>query len=396
MRKLKNITDLKGLKGKRVLVRADLNVPMRDGRVSDTTRIEALKTTVDFLLAKGAKVVLISHFGRPKGKFDPDLSLKFLVPALEKDLGHPVTFAGDVFGKTTAKIIKEGKGVFLLENLRFHPGEEQNQKAFIRELTKFGDFYVNDAFSCSHRAHASTVGIAHALPSAAGFAMEQEIVALERALEKPDPPVCAVIGGSKVSTKIALLENLISKVDHLIIGGGMANTFLAAQGRPVGASLYEPDKQDLALKILEKAEKAKCQVHLPGEVTVAKKLAKWQQAFGVPTDAVEKDDLILDVGPRTSDAYRKVVRGCRTLLWNGPLGAFEIKPFDKGTVKLAKYVAKQTKVGKLLSIAGGGDTVAALNHAGVKDEFFYVSTAGGAFLEWLEGKPLPGVEVLAA
>jgi len=393
---LKQIADLKGLRGKRVLLRADLNVPMADGKVSDTTRIEALKPTVDDLLSRGAKVIIMSHFGRPKGQFDPDLSLKHLMPALEETLKVPVTFAGDALAQTTAKNIEEGKGVFLLENLRFHAGEEKNDKPFTKALAGLGDFYVNDAFSAAHRAHASTCGIAHYLPAAAGLALTREIKALEMVLNNPEKPVCAVIGGSKVSTKIALLKNLIGKVDHLIIGGGMANTFLAAQGRPVGASLCEHELTDLAKAILEEAEKAGCAVHLPGEVTVAKKLARWQKAFGLPTDAVENDDLILDIGPRTSDAYRKVVRNCKTLLWNGPLGAFEIKPFDRGTVRLAQYAARQTAKGKLVSVAGGGDTVAALNHAGVKDKFSYVSTAGGAFLEWLEGKPLPGVEALAA
>lgn len=396
MGKLRKIEGLGELKGKRVLVRVDLNVPMSDGKVTDLTRILAIKTTVDDLLERGAKVILISHFGRPGGKFDPDLSLKHLIPQIEKSLGLPVTFAGDCLGNTAAKTIKEGKGVFLLENLRFHSGEEENQKAFARQLADLGDAFVNDAFSCAHRTHASTVGIVDFLPSAVGHAMAREIHALETVLETPEHPVCAVVGGSKVSTKIALLENLIDKVDHIIIGGGMANTFLAAQGRPVGASMCEHDLKDLALKILEKAEKAGCKIHLPGEVTVAKKLAKWQQAFGLSTDKVEKDDLILDIGPRTSDAYQRVTRSCKTLLWNGPLGAFEVKPFDIGTTKLAKWAAKQTKSGKLVSVAGGGDTVAALNHAGVKDGFSFVSTAGGAFLEWLEGKPLPGIEALAA
>lgn len=396
MGNLKNIEGLGKLKGKRVLVRVDLNVPMSDGKVTDLTRILAIKPTIDDLLERGAKVILISHFGRPGGKFDPDMSLKHLIPQLEKSLSLPVTFAGDVLGKTAGKIIKEGKGVFLLENLRFHPGEEDNQKAFARQLADLGDAFVNDAFSCAHRAHASTVGIVDFLPSAVGHAMEREIEALETVLETPKHPVCAVVGGSKVSTKIALLENLIGKVDHIIIGGAMANTFLAAQGRPVGASMCEHDLKDQALRILALAEEKGCQIHLPSEVTVAKKLAKWQQAFGLSTDKVEKDDLILDIGPRTSDAYQRVTRACKTLLWNGPLGAFEIKPFDIGTTKLAKWTAKQTKSGRLVSVAGGGDTVAALNHAGVTDKFSYVSTAGGAFLEWLEGKPLPGVEALAA
>lgn len=396
MGKLKNIEGLGKLKGKRVLVRVDLNVPMSDGLVSDNTRIEAIKPTVDDLLERGAKVILISHFGRPGGKFNPDMSLKHLIPALEEALGQAVNFAGDVLGNIATKTIKKGKGVFLLENLRFHPGEEENQEAFARQLADLGDAFVNDAFSCAHRSHASTVGIVKFLPSAVGHAMEREIKALETVLETPVHPVCAVVGGSKVSTKIALLENLIDKVDHIIIGGGMANTFLAAQGRPVGASMIEPDLKDTALRILKKAEEKGCQIHLPAEVTVAKKMDKWQQAFGLSTDKVEKDDLILDVGPRTSDAYQRVTRACKTLLWNGPLGVFEIKPFDKGTVRLAKWAAAQTKKGKLVSVAGGGDTIAALNHAGVKDKFSYVSTAGGAFLEWLEGKPLPGVEALAA
>ncbi|MEE8294138.1 MAG: phosphoglycerate kinase [Sphingomonadales bacterium] len=396
MGNLKKIDGLGKLKGKRVLVRVDLNVPMSDGKVTDLTRISAIKTTIDDLLKRGAKVILISHFGRPGGKFDPSLSLKHLIPTLEKTLGHVVTFAGDVLGNTAGKTINKGTGVFLLENLRFHPGEEENQSAFARQLADLGDAFVNDAFSCAHRAHASTVGIVKFLPSAVGHAMEKEIEALEAVLENAKHPVCAVVGGSKVSTKIALLENLIDKVDHIIIGGGMANTFLAAQGRPVGASMCEHDLKDTALKILALAKEKGVKIHLPGEVTVAKKMAKWQQAFGLSTDKVEKDDLILDVGPRTSDAYQRVGRACKTLLWNGPLGVFEIKPFDKGTIALAKWAAKQTKSGRLVSVAGGGDTVAALNHAGVKDKFSYVSTAGGAFLEWLEGKSLPGVEALAA
>ena len=339
-------------------------------------------------------MVLLSHFGRPKGKPVATLSLKHIVPALEKVLKRKVTFLGGAKATGVAAKIRRGNGVYLLENLRFHPGEEKNSPDYAKALAALGDCYVNDAFSCSHRAHASIEGITRLLPSAAGFALEKEIEALEAVLEAPKRPVAAVIGGAKVSTKIALLENLVTKTDHLIIGGAMANTFLAAQGKRVGASLAEPKLKDTAKKIMARAKRHKCAVHLPTEVSVAKELAHGVPAIGLPLDAIENDDMILDIGPKTIDQYVRVLRRCKTVLWNGPLGAFEVPPFERGTVGVARKVGELTHNGRMISVAGGGDTVAALTLAHAKRNFTYVSSAGGAFLEWLEGKTLPGVKAL--
>ena len=394
MGELRTIEDLGDLSGKNVLLRADLNVPVRDGRVTDLTRINSIKKTVATILNAGANVILLSHFDRPGGKVVPELSLAPLAPCLEEELDVPVTFVGDVADPGTAKKIKDGEGVFLLENLRFHPGEEKNQPAFAKKLAALGDAYVNDAFSSAHRAHASVDEITRHLPSAAGFALLKEIKALETALENPEHPVAAVVGGAKVSTKIASLENLVSKMDHLFIGGAMANTFLAARGENIGASLFEKDMVDVAKTIMEKAEKTGCHVHLPREVTVAKNINETAGAIAIPVGSVEDDDMIFDIGPKAADHYTKALKHCKTVLWNGPLGAFEIKPFDQGTNKVARAIGRYTKQGRMVSIAGGGDTVAALYNASVKWKFSHVSTAGGAFLEWLEGKTLPGIKAL--
>ncbi len=394
MGKLRTIEDLGDLSGKKVLLRADLNVPVHEGRITDLTRVRSIKKTVMHLLKAGANVILLSHFDRPGGKVVPEMSLAPLAPCLEDELDVPVTFAGDALDAKTAKIISEGEGVFLIENLRFHPGEEKNQAAFAKKLAALGDVYINDAFSCTHRAHASIEGITHHLPSAAGFALVEEIEALETALENPERPVAAVIGGTKISTKIATLENLVSKMDHLFLGGAMANTFLAARGENIGASVSEPDMIDVAKRIIEKAEKAGCWVHLPTEVTVAKQMDETVGAIALPLSAIEDDDMIFDIGPRAADNFIKVLKRCKTVIWNGPLGAFEIKPFDRGTTQVARAIGNLTKKGKMISIAGGGDTVAALYNAGAKWKFSHVSTAGGAFLEWLEGKTLPGIKAL--
>jgi len=392
----KTINDLP-LTGATALVRADLNVPMKDGRVSDTTRIEAVIPTIRLLMEKGAKVVVMSHFGRPKGKVVPEMSLEPVAEALSQALGLEVLFARDCIrdhARATIEAASRTRQVVLLENLRFHPGEEANDPEFARELASLGTVYVNDAFSAAHRAHASTEGIAHLLPSAAGLSMIAEITALSQALEAPERPVVAVVGGAKISTKLDVLGNVVRKVDHLIIGGAMANTFLFAEDVDVGKSLCERDLKDTALDILGQAVKAGCHIHLPKEVVVARELTEGAATRTVPVREVGADKMILDVGPKELDVLRRVLDECRTLLWNGPLGAFEFKPFDEGTNGLAKKAAELTEAGKLLTVAGGGDTVAALNNAGVADKFSHVSTAGGAFLEWLEGKSLPGVKVL--
>ena len=381
---------------KRVLVRVDLNVPMKNGKVTDATRIERAAPTLSELSSKGAKVIVLSHFGRPDGKRVPDLSLKPLVDPLSKVLGKPVAFADDCVGpaaEAAVSALKPGD-VLLLENLRFHKEEEKNDPAFAGKLAALGDLYVNDAFSAAHRAHASTEGVAHRLPAMAGRLMQAELEALHNALGHPRRPVCAVVGGAKVSTKLDLLGNLVSKVDKLIIGGGMANTFLQAQGIPVGKSLSEKELGKTALGILDKASAAKCSVLLPVDVVVAGQFKANAPTKVVDAKACPDDQMILDVGPRSIALYQKEVSECATLVWNGPLGAFEIKPFDHGTVALARTVADLTATNKLLSVAGGGDTVAALAAAGVEDRFSYVSTAGGAFLEWMEGKTLPGVAAL--
>jgi phosphoglycerate kinase len=383
------------VKGKRVLLRVDLNVPMDNGRVSDATRLERVTKTIAEISDHGGKVILLSHFGRPKG-FDAKESLKPVAITLAYLLRRHVEFAGDCIGdkaQTAVAAMKDGD-IVCLENTRFHKGEEKNDPAFVAELAKLGDIWVNDAFSTAHRAHASTEGLGRVLPAYAGRSMQAELDALTKALEAPTHPVIAVIGGAKVSTKLDLLENLVTKVDALVIGGGMANTFLHAQGVNVGKSLCEKDLAPTALRILEKAEASKCAVILPVDAIVANEFKANAESHAIGLDAVPADAMILDVGPKSVDRVRAAFDDAATVVWNGPLGAFEIKPFDRGTVQAARHAAGRTRDGKLISVAGGGDTVAALNHAGVAGDFTYVSTAGGAFLEWMEGKPLPGVEVL--
>ncbi len=383
------------VKGRRVLVRADLNVPMKDGVIGDMLRIERQAPTIRELADKGARVIVLSHFDRPKGKVVPSMSLRPIAPALAKAIGRPVAFAGDCVGEAGEKAVaalKDGE-VLLLENTRFHAGEEMNDSGFARAVASLGDIFVNDAFSAAHRAHATTEALAHLLPAAAGRAMEAELTHLHRALDNPKRPVMAVVGGAKISTKIALLEHLVTRVDVLVIGGGMANTFLAAQGFDVGKSLCERDQIDIARRILGAAQ-ASAAIVLPSDVVVAKEFRANAPARTIPVTDVAADEMILDVGPATTADFAKRLTYVTTLVWNGPFGAFEMEPFDRGTVAAAKAVALRTREGKLLSVAGGGDTVAALNHAGVADDFSYVSTAGGAFLEWMEGQDLPGVVAL--
>ncbi len=383
----KRISDLGDLHGKTAVVRVDLNVPMADGKVTDDTRLQAVKPTVDAIAAAGGRSVLLAHFGRPKGQVNPEMSLKPVVPALANVLGRSVGFAelGDSLPDDE---------VVVLENTRVFPGEEKNDPELAKKFAALGDVYVNDAFSAAHRAHASTEAIAHLLSNAAGETMGAELEALEKALGEPVRPVVAVVGGAKVSSKLAVLENLVAKVDHLIIGGGMANTFLYAQGHDIGASLCEKDLKDTALKIIGNAKAAGCTVHLPTDVVVAREFKANAANEVKAADAVSEGEMILDAGPATVDALKDVLAKCRTLVWNGPMGAFEMEPFDAATVALAQAAGALTKDGKLLTVAGGGDTVAALAHAGVKDEFTHISTAGGAFLEWMEGKDLPGVSAL--
>lgn len=391
----KTIDDLK-VAGKRVLVRGDLNVPVKDGKVSDATRIERLVPTLRDLIAKGARVVVLSHFGRPKGKVVPEMSLAPVADALSRALGRPVAFARDCVGDAARKVVDglNDGDVALLENLRFHAGEEKNDPEFARRLAALGDAYVNDGFSVSHRAHASTEAIARLLPSAAGRNMQAELEALEAALGSPKRPVLAIVGGAKISTKLDVLGNLIEKVDALVIGGAMANTFLNALGTDVGKSLCEADLADTARAIMAKADAAGCEIVLPSDVVVAAKLEAGAASATVRTAGVPHDKMILDIGPDSAAALAKRLEDTRTLLWNGPLGAFEFPPFDRSTIAVAKAAAKCTRAGNLISVAGGGDTVAALRQAGVADDFTYVSTAGGAFLEWLEGRELPGVAAL--
>lgn len=383
----KTISDLGDLSGKRALVRVDLNVPMQDGVVTDDTRLQAVKPTVEAVTAAGGKCVLLAHFGRPKGQIVPEMSLKPVVPALAEVLGRAVGF-------TTLDGILSDEDVIVLENTRFESGEEINDIELAEKYAALGDVYINDAFSCAHRAHASTEALARLLPAAAGETMGAELAALDNALGTPKPPVVAVVGGAKVSSKLAVLENLVSKVDHLIIGGGMANTFLYAQGIDVGASLCENDLKDTALTILENAEQAGCTIHLPTDVVVAKEFKANADNTVKAADKVENDEMILDAGPETVVALCDVLEEASTLVWNGPMGAFEMEPFDRATVALAQKAANLTAEGSLLSVAGGGDTVAALAHAGAKDDFTHISTAGGAFLEWMEGRELPGVAAL--
>jgi phosphoglycerate kinase len=394
MKQFRTLDDV-DVKGKRVLLRVDLNVPMENGRVTDTTRLERVVPTITEISDKGGKVILLAHFGRPKGR-DPKESLKPVAAALSGVLKRQVAFADDCIGDAAAQAVaalRDGD-ILCLENTRFHKEEEKNDPTFTAELAKLGDVWVNDAFSAAHRAHASTEGLGRKLPAYAGRSMQAELEALSKALEAPAKPVIAIVGGAKVSTKIDLLENLVSKVDALVIGGGMANTFLHAQGVAIGKSLAERDLAPTALRIIEKADASNCAIILPVDATVAFHFAAGSPSFAYGLDAIPADSMILDIGPQSTARIHAAIDDAATLVWNGPLGAFEIQPFDRGTMVAARHAAARTKAKKLVSVAGGGDTVAALNQAGVASDFTYVSTAGGAFLEWMEGKQLPGVEVL--
>ncbi len=384
------------LAGKVVLVRVDINVPVENGVVTDATRIEKIVPTLRDIMEKGGKPVLLAHFGRPKGKVVPEMSLAPLLGAVEKALGAPVKFAADCIGATAKAAVaamQPGEAL-LLENTRFHAGEEKNDPELSAAMAALGEVYVNDAFSAAHRAHSSTEGIAHILPAAAGRLMAAELKALEAALGAPVRPVCAVVGGAKVSTKLDLLGNLVSKVDHLVIGGGMANTFLVAQGIDVGKSLAEREMAETAREILEKAAAAGCAIHLPVDVVVAREFKAGAENEVMGAADCPADAMILDAGPKSVEEIAAVFEASKTLIWNGPLGAFEIAPFDAATNAAAQKAAELTRDGKLISVAGGGDTVAALNKAGAAEDFSYISTAGGAFLEWMEGKELPGVAAL--
>ncbi|KPF73112.1 phosphoglycerate kinase [Bosea sp. AAP35] len=383
------------LAGRRALVRVDLNLPMEDGKVTDTTRIDRILPTIREMSAKGAKVVLLAHFGRPKG-VDEANSLKQVVPALAHALGQPVTFVADCIGDDVSKAIAAAKNgdVLLLENTRFHAGDEKNDPDFVKALAANGDLFVNDAFSAAHRAHASTEGLAHVLPAFAGRTMQAELEALSAGLDNPARPVMAIVGGAKVSTKLDLLGNLVKKVDVLVIGGGMANTFLAAEGVDVGKSLCEHDLAATAREIFDKAKAAGCEIMLPVDALVAREFKANPGHRVVTVGDVAADEMILDAGPMSVAEVVLKLDGIKTLVWNGPFGAFELPPFDTATVTVAKAAAKRVKAGTLVAVAGGGDTVSAMNHAGVADDLTYVSTAGGAFLEWMEGKALPGVEAL--
>jgi phosphoglycerate kinase len=392
----RTLDDLGDIRGKRALVRVDLNVPMAEARVTDATRLRALVPTVSELSDRGAKVLLLAHFGRPKGAKHSEMSVSMVLDALQDVLGREIMFVPEIAGDVVTQsvgILADGD-VALLENSRFWPGEEKNDPEMAKAVAANGDFYVNDAFSTAHRAHVTTEGLAHLLPAYAGRSMEAELKALEAALGNPQHPVAAVVGGAKVSTKLDVLNNLVAKVDHLIIGGGMANTFLAARGVNVGKSLCEHDLADTANAILDAADKAGCTVHLPYDVMVAKEFRANPPVRTANVHEVAADEMILDVGPAAVEALADVLKTCKTLVWNGPMGAFEIEPFDAATVALARTAAALTQEGSLVSVAGGGDTVAALAHAGVTDDFTFISTAGGAFLEWMEGKELPGVKAL--
>jgi phosphoglycerate kinase len=395
MADFKTLDDL-GVTDKVVLVRADLNVPMADGKVSDATRLERLVPTLRELEQRGAKVVVMSHFGRPKGKVVPEMSLRPVAEALGRILGGSVAFSIDCIGPAAAQSVDHigDGGVLVLENLRFHAEEEKNDPAFAAKLASLGDFFVNDAFSAAHRAHASTEAIAHLLPSAAGRLMEAELKALSAALDAPERPVAALVGGAKISTKLELLGNLVAKVDRLILGGGMANTFLAAKGVAMGKSLVETEMLDEARSIMAKAGEAGCEIVLPTDGGGGKEVKEGGASETVSVDAIPGDGMMLDIGPESIAGLKTALAECRTLVWNGPLGAFEIAPFDVGTNEVAQEAADLTQAGRLMSVAGGGDTVAALARAGAADRFTYVSAAGGAFLEWLEGKTLPGVAAL--
>jgi phosphoglycerate kinase len=398
MTAFRTLDDAGDLNGKRVLLRVDVNVPMEAGRVTDATRIARIVPTIREIADKGGRVVLLAHFGRPKGKPVTGESLKPVVAAIAEHLGRPVAFAGDCVGPAAAEAVaalKDGD-VLLLENTRFHAGEEKNDPAFTRDLAANGDLFVNEAFSAAHRAHASTEGLAHVLPAYAGRLMQAELDALTKGLESPTRPVIALVGGAKVSSKIDLLQNLVAKVDMLVIGGGMANTFLHAQGLGVGKSLCEKDLAETALRIVAAAKAANCRIILPVDAVVASEFKANAAHETVSVEAVPETGMILDAGPATVAEINAAIDTAATLVWNGPLGAFELTPFDAATVAAARHAAERTAAGKLVSVAGGGDTVAALNHAGAGETFSYVSTAGGAFLEWLEGKELPGVEALRA
>lgn len=388
--------DQADVKGKRVLLRVDVNVPMDDGKVTDTTRIERAAETITELADKGAKVILLAHFGRPKKGPEAKFSLKPVTAAIAEVIKRPVGFASDCVGPEAEKAVaamKDGD-IICLENTRFHPEETKNDPAFVDQLAKLGDIWVNDAFSAAHRAHATTEGLGHKMPGYAGRTMQAELDALTRALEAPQRPVAAVVGGAKVSGKLDLLGNLLDKVDVLIIGGGMANTFLAAQGHPVGKSLCENDLIPTAQQIMEKAKKTDREIVLPTDVVVAQKFEANAPSRTVDLDSVGPEDMILDIGPRSIEYVVSLLARVKTVVWNGPFGAFEMQPFDKGTMQVAAAAADRSATGRLVTVAGGGDTVSALNQAGAAEKFSYISTAGGAFLEWLEGKALPGVEIL--
>ena len=399
MTSFRTLADLTDLSGKTALVRVDFNVPMEGGKVSDDTRLRAALPTINALRDLGAKVVLMAHFGRPRGQPNPEMSLRPVVEPLELLLSAPVWFAEDCIGETPRAVIADDLapgGVALLENVRFHAGEEKNDPDFAAELAKLGDIYVNDAFSAAHRAHASTEGLARLLPAYAGESMRRELEALDKALGTPVKPVLGIVGGAKVSSKLDLLKNLVAKLDHLAIGGGMANTFLFAQGVDIGGSLCEKDMADTAREIIEEARRQGCELLLPVDVVVAKAVKPGVESGVRALDRIAADDLILDAGPETVARLKRAMDLSKTLIWNGPLGVFEVPPFDKATVEAARHAAELARAGKITAVAGGGDTVSALNHAGVVDDMTFVSTAGGAFLEWMEGKPLPGVEALRA
>jgi phosphoglycerate kinase len=397
MTAFRTLDDLSDVRGKVALLRVDLNLPMQDGHVTDVTRVTAAMPSILELADAGAKVLLLAHFGRPKGQRHSTMSLSLVQGAVEQVIGREIMFIPEVAGEVAAQaigILRPGD-IGMLENTRFWPGEEKNDPDFVRAIAANADFYVNDAFSAAHRAHATTEGLAHVLPAYAGRAMQAELEALEKALGKPEKPVAAVVGGAKVSSKLDVLRHLVGKVDHLIIGGGMANTFLAARGVDVGKSLCEHELADTASAIMDAADAAGCTAHLPYDVVVAKEFAANPPSMRVcNVHEVAADEMILDVGPQAVEALGDVLKTCRTLVWNGPLGAFETVPFDAATVALARMAAALSKEGSLISVAGGGDTVAALNHAGAASDFSYISTAGGAFLEWMEGKELPGVAAL--
>ena len=388
--------DTLNAKGKVILTRVDLNVPMQDGKVSDATRLEAIRPTILELSDKGGRVVLLAHFGRPKGERNPDMSLKVVVAPLSEVLGRPVSFSEDCVGEVAKSAIAKMKDgdILVLENTRYHKGEEKNDAALAKEMAALGNVYVNDAFSAAHRAHVSTEGLAHLLPAYAGRSLEKEVTALEKALTTPQKPVAAIVGGAKVSTKIELLSNLISRVDMLLIGGGMANTFLAAQGHDVGKSLCEHDLKPLASEIMAKAEKAGCEIILPVDAAAAKEFKAHAEHRITTVEDIQPDEMVLDMGFESITRAKAKLSAAKTVVWNGPFGAFEIAPFDVGTNEVARFVAEETKASNMLSVAGGGDTVAALNNADAAKDFSYVSTAGGAFLEWLEGKTLPGIAAL--